>query len=131
MVAMSEVWTLQKGTLMYSQRWPKRKLTKADGERILWHMLEHLQGIVHDLDGEPEAIQTIRALLNCELPENTNELVTSYADTHNIDIAYARACDGHCADCGASPEECFQAPCPYYSDTLTVRPATPRERYNP
>ena len=44
-------------------RFPKRKLTKAEGERILWHAIEHLQGIIYDLDGEPEAIQTLRLLL--------------------------------------------------------------------
>lgn len=27
------------------KRYPKRKLLKADGERILWHALEHLQTI--------------------------------------------------------------------------------------
>ena len=31
--------------------------------------------------------------------------------THNIDIAYARACGGQCADCGATPEECFTVEC--------------------
>jgi hypothetical protein len=34
-----------------------------------------------------------------------------YAGTHNINIAYARACKGNCSDCGASPDRCFEAPC--------------------
>ena len=38
---------------MYSQRWPKRKLTKTDGERIQY-----------DLDGELEAIETIKDLID-------------------------------------------------------------------
>lgn len=54
---------------MYTPRWPKHKLTKVQGERILWHIIEHLEGILHDLDGEPEAIQTCRRLLDERLSE--------------------------------------------------------------
>jgi len=40
---------------------PKRKLTEADGEYILWHILTHLEV---DLHADPEAIQIIRDLLD-------------------------------------------------------------------
>jgi len=45
------------------KRWPNRKLTKAEGERILWHAIEHLRGVLYDLAGEAKAIETCRKLL--------------------------------------------------------------------
>jgi hypothetical protein len=50
-----------------NRRYPRHRLTNQEGERILWHALEHLQGIVHDLDGEPQAITTIRLLLGLSI----------------------------------------------------------------
>jgi len=44
---------------------------------------------------------------------NTREMPPNAA-THNIDMAYAEACNGGCADCDARPEECKLAPCPHY-----------------
>lgn len=94
------------------RHWPKRKLSKADGEYILWHVLEHLQveqgSSSYYLDGFSDAVDRVRSLLSCELPTDTDN-----ASTHNIDIAYARACNGRCADCGATPEECFKRFCVY------------------
>lgn len=43
------------------KRWPTRKLTKADGEYILWHALEYL---TDSSEEEIEAQRTIRTLLN-------------------------------------------------------------------
>jgi hypothetical protein len=54
----------ERGKLVYySRRWPRHKLTKPEGERILRHVLEHLAGIAHDLDGEREAMLAINQLL--------------------------------------------------------------------
>lgn len=46
--------------------YPRRKLSYLDGQYILWHVLEHLEAITGSeryLDGLPEAIENIRALL--------------------------------------------------------------------
>jgi hypothetical protein len=39
-------------------RWPKRKLNKAEGERMLWHMLQDLAA-----RGEREAHNAVRDIL--------------------------------------------------------------------
>jgi hypothetical protein len=46
--------------------WPKRKLTEHDGERILWHVLDHLYRYqdVPGCDPGPESVPVIRALLD-------------------------------------------------------------------
>ena len=52
----------------YTPRWTRRKLTFADGDRILWHAVEHLRGIIHDVDqSEIRALRTLYTLL--EYPE--------------------------------------------------------------
>jgi len=40
--------------------------------------------------------------------------VVTNVETHNIDLAYARACSGTCADCGAAPDQCVEKPCKYW-----------------
>jgi hypothetical protein len=42
-------------------------------------------------------------------------------ETHNINITYARSTNGTCADCGATVEECFIAPCKYHQTEYTGR----------
>jgi len=56
------------------RHWPKRKLSKADGEYILWHVIEHLQSeqgsSTFNLNSVPEAIETLRELIETLIEEN-------------------------------------------------------------
>lgn len=60
--------------------------------------------------------ETFEYALSQEVAEHvwkneTQEDASAYLASHNIDLAYARACGGACADCGASPDDCLKAPC--------------------
>lgn len=49
-----------------SRQYLKRKLTAADGELILWHVLEHIERFFRDPElaaGEDQAIGFLRGLL--------------------------------------------------------------------
>lgn len=59
-----------------------------------------------------ELATAIQARKNCE----TRKPTIPFGETHNIDLEYAVACNGSCADCGMTPVECTLKPCPHYKD---------------
>lgn len=66
--------------MSYQPRWPRHKLTSAEGERMLWHMIAHLQATTYCDDRSAyEAIGLCRRLINQRLivlhPKSREELI--------------------------------------------------------
>lgn len=90
-----------------------------NGKRILSvtikHMLDDSQdtSLLGEYSNKRTSEYSIDRAHSLDCRVNTGEMPPNET-THNIDIAYARSCNGSCADCGANPDECLASPCEHY-----------------
>ncbi len=88
-----------------------KQLTRVESAYWYWFCLP---GCLPDSDPIGPFATEAEALADAQSNASDHEAPKlDNVNTHNIDIGYALACNGACADCGMSPRDCIKYPCPH------------------